>query len=316
MSHELTITNGIAEMAYVGATPWHGLGQQLPEGASIEEWQTAAGMDWTIASAPVQYVANGITRPAPSKVVLYRSDNGHALGVVSPKYQPVNPHEVLEFFRDLTTDAGMSLHTAGTLFGGTRMWALAKFATDQINADDEVGGFILLSTASDGTMATEARETTVRVVCNNTLSMARQGSKTGVIKVGHRTKFDAVAVKAELTASSSNFAAVMETSRRLASVRITASAANDFVRNLLRPVETDSEKTPKGEALILDLFRGRGMGSSLNGSDGTAWGLVNAVTEYVDHHATAKSGSHRMSSAWFGAGDDLKSRAFELAQAF
>ena len=43
MSHEIDETTGKAAVAYVGETPWHGLGQQVPKGASIEEIEQAGG---------------------------------------------------------------------------------------------------------------------------------------------------------------------------------------------------------------------------------------------------------------------------------
>lgn len=47
MAHELTVRkNGVAEMAYIGEKPWHGLGQELPEDATIEQMRKAAGMEW------------------------------------------------------------------------------------------------------------------------------------------------------------------------------------------------------------------------------------------------------------------------------
>ncbi len=57
------------------------------------------------------------------------------------------------------------------------------------------------------------------------------------------------------------------------------------------------------------------MGGTLAGAEGGAWGVVNAVTEFVDHHARASTDSHRLASAWFGRGDNLKTVAFEKALA-
>ncbi len=73
-------------------------------------------------------------------------------------------------------------------------------------------------------------------------------------------------------------------------------------------------RRPRGADMILDLFLGSGMGSDQKGRAGTAWGLVNAVTEYVDHHATAKTDSHRLDRAFWGSGDELKTEALQLAQ--
>ena len=37
MSHELDTSTGTVAMAYVGAVPWHGLGQSMPSGATPDE---------------------------------------------------------------------------------------------------------------------------------------------------------------------------------------------------------------------------------------------------------------------------------------
>lgn len=323
MSHELTTrANGTTEMAYVGKTPWHGLGQQLTEGASIENWTVAAGMNWRVKRSKVRYFADaGGTdqRTWDDNHVLLRSDTGAPLGLVSDGYKVVQPKTVLEFFRDLTDNAGYQLHTAGTLFGGRKFWALAKVADAYVQGADKVGGYLLLSTSCDGSMATECRETTIRVVCNNTLSMARDAGHKGVIKVGHRSVFNADAVKGRMLDSAEHFATFMDQTRRLASIRVTNAMAEEFVRKLLRPSETELNReietirAPKGEAEILSLFRGNAMGGTLLGVAGTAWGLVNACSEYVDHRQTAKSDSHRLDRAFFGSGDALKTRAFDLA---
>lgn len=322
MSHELTIrANSQVEHAYVGGTPWHGLGQQLTEGAPIEQWIIAAGMDWRVQRSKVRYHFGQEPTDFATwddQHVLFRSDTKQPLGLVSDGYKVVQPRTVLEFFRDLTENAGYHLHTAGTLFGGRKFWALAKVAEACVTGADRVGGYLLLSTSCDGSMATECRETTVRVVCNNTLSIARATGSRGVIKVGHRSQFNANAVKAQMLNSAEHFATFMELTRQLAAKRVTNAMAEAFVRNLLRPTETpdtedDTKRAPKGEAEILSLFRGNAMGGTLLGTAGTAWGLVNAVTEYVDHRQSAKTIDHRLDRAFFGSGDDLKTRAFDLA---
>ena len=45
----------IDSMAYVGETPWHGLGNALTAQQPIEVWAQQAGMDWRIESSDVSY---------------------------------------------------------------------------------------------------------------------------------------------------------------------------------------------------------------------------------------------------------------------
>lgn len=343
MSHELTIRqNGTAEMAFVGETPWHRLGQNLKEGASIEEWQIAAGMDWSIRRSKAHFYTDRACtdlRAWDDQVVLYRSDNGQPLGIVSPDYNIVQPSEVLEFFRDLVSDEGFELHTAGTLFGGKRFWALAKVTEATIAGWDKIGGYLLLSTSADGSTATEARETSVRVVCRNTLSLAmNQRGTSKRTTVSHRVRFDDAKVKRELGLTREHFEQFIDAANALTKVKMNETAAENFLTRLLRPSkklqqqitqqegptdavqaaieQEESEQSlrrPRGLDTILQLFQGAGEGAGKKGSAGTAWGLVNAVTEYVDHHATAKTFDHLMARSMFGDGDKLKTEAFNQA---
>jgi phage/plasmid-like protein (TIGR03299 family) len=85
----------------------------------------------------------------------------------------VQPREVLEFYRDLTEVAGYELETAGVLKAGRKFWALARTGKSAaLKGNDVVNGYLLLATSCDGTLATVAMPTTVRVVCNNTLTIA------------------------------------------------------------------------------------------------------------------------------------------------
>lgn len=193
----------LQSMAYVGQTPWHELGNQLPAKQPIEVWAREAGMDWTIRESPVRYMADqvgalGSIMTFEDQKVLYRSDTKAPLSVVSGRYQVVQPQQVLEFYRDLSEVSGYELETAGVLKAGRKFWALARTGkSSALKGNDVVNGYLLLATSCDGTLATTATPTTIRVVCNNTLSIALSGA-TSAIKVPHSTSFDAQAVKKQL----------------------------------------------------------------------------------------------------------------------
>jgi len=55
------------------------------------------------------------------------------------------------------------------------------------------------------------------------------------------------------------------------------------------------------------------MGADLSSANGTAWGLVNAVTQFVDHERRARSQDYRLDSAWFGQGAIIKAKAYQEA---
>lgn len=314
MSHQ------ISSIAYVGERPWHGLGHQLISNQPIEVWQARAGMDWSIESSEVRFVTGqshlGAIHAFPEQKVLYRSDSREPLSVVSSRYVVVQPREILEFYRDLTDAGGFELETAGVLRGGRKFWALARTGqSGMLKGRDHVKGYLLLASACDGTLATTAQFTSVRIVCNNTLQIAL-GDGMGAVKVPHRSQFDAQAVKRQLGIATSSWEAFMMRSKALAERKVTDSAAEAFLRKVLTYPAPDRDGVSVNERALKavgELYSGRGKGSNLPSASGTAWGLLQSVTEFVDHHRRARSDDHRRDAAWFGPGATLKQKAWDEA---
>ena len=310
----------VQSMAYVGDTPWHGLGNPLARNQSLEVWAKASGMDWKIEESEVRFVAGtsglGSIHAFPEQKVLYRSDTKAALSVVSSRYQVVQPAEILDFYKDLTEVSGFELETAGVLKDGKKLWALARTGQSvALKGNDTVNGYLLLATACDGTLATTAQHTTIRVVCNNTLSVAL-GDSTGAVKVGHRSQFDAQAVKRQLGIAVSSWDGFMARMKALSERKVSDAVAEKFLRRVLtysatNPADRDAlAVNERAIKAVAQLYAGRGKGADMASASGTAWGLVNAVTEYADHHRRARSDDHRRDAAWFGAGATLKQKAW------
>lgn len=355
MAHEISIRqNGTAEMAFVGDTPWHGLGQQLTKGASIGVWAKEAGMDWSAESAPAMFdLGSAMNAPdlraVPGYKVLYRSDSKEALSVVGEKYNVVQPRECLEFFRDEVESGGWYIHTAGVLRGGRKLWAMAT--NGQIDSvvsgrkgskGDQVVRQVLVATSLDGSMKTIVKPCATVVVCANTLAMAlREGGK--IVTVSHRSIFDHGAVKRALGMTTDSFDLFINKARELADMPIQLDEALDAlnkvfgVRESAKPKaekldlswlgdlsklsdevateeDEDAPKVARAVGRCLELFNGDAIGADRLGREGTKWGLLNAVTEFVDHEM-GRSLDTRMDSAWFGRGERIKSDAFEVLTA-
>ena len=272
-------------------------------------------MDWSIERSLVRFNAQGNDQIYSGQSVLYRSDDNTPLSVVSNRYKPVQPKEVLGFFRDLVAENGFKIHTAGTLMGGKRMWALAETGKfGEVCKGDGIGGFLLLSTSCDKTLATTARFTTVRVVCNNTLTAA-VNRDVNQVSFSHIQQFDHVAVKAQLGNAVESFGSFMEMAKVLQKAKLSAQEAKEFVGFLVSTsVQLADEEydvtTNRAYKKILALFNEEAKGIELVGH--TKWGMVNAVTEYYDHFNPTRSDDARLNSAWFGAGERAKNQALDL----
>lgn len=323
MAHALDMTNGRVNYAYVGKPGWHGLGNELESGATLEQWADTAGLAHKVLELPSLYEFDGDTMQHEGRKTLVRSDNGFALANVGEGYEVVQPAAVLEFYRDLVDASGLfTLETAGSLHGGRKVWALAKSKIElSIGASDIVLPYLFLATSYDGSMATTGKFTTVRVVCQNTLAMADR-SGGAAVRVPHSTKFDADAVKAELGLIESKAADFETTARAMADVELSPDDSLDFFATIFGNDPGQLGGTPELDTLprqrlarierAVDAYTG-GPGAALRGARGTLWGAVNAVTYLVDHAGTGRSEESRFTSAQFGPGASQKGAAWELA---
>lgn len=308
----------VESMAYAGEKPWHGLGNKLQADQSIDAWKRSAGMDWSIEGSEVRFISGqngiGMINIFPEQKVLYRSDTNVPLAVVSKRYQVVQPGEILEFYRDLTEVGGFELETAGVLREGRKFWALAKTGqSTTLKGRDRVDGYLLLATACDGTLATTAQFTSVRVVCNNTLAIALSDTN-GAVRVPHRSQFDAAVVKRQLGITVSSWDGFVARMKALVERPVDPDSVEGLLRRILTyPAQSGSVHVVNEQAVktVRALYDGGGKGALLVSSRNTAWGLLNSVTEYVDFHRRARSDDHRRDAAWFGQGAQMKQRAWD-----
>jgi phage/plasmid-like protein (TIGR03299 family) len=149
-------------------------------------------------------------------------------------------------------------------------------------------------------------------VCNNTITAAL-GDNTASVRVLHSERFDADAVRLELGIVANNWERFLIGSRKLAGETMGADAADSFVAELLKPYHTGKIDISESRAYkrIIQLFNGAAIGSDIGGVIGTRWGMLNAITELVDHER-GRSDNTRLESAWFGTGAAIKNKAMEL----
>lgn len=317
MSHELTAReNGTYEFAFAGSRSeiWHGLGQELTAGAGLDVWRKEAGMDWNINTSDLTFTDDGTVHNYDSKRVLYRSDSKKPLAIVGSGYKVVQPNEVMEFFRSLVEDAGMTLSAAGTIYGGRKFWATADTGNSVLlnNRKDLMNGYILLATSCDGTMATTATFTSCRTVCNNTLNIALSGASDSKTRVtsSHRSVFKPNDIKGKLGLFESSWDKFAKTMEAMTKIKLTPKDAYSCIMQIVCDDASDPTATElKIVNTVEDLYKGGGMGADLAGK--TAYGLLNAVTEFYDYNV-GRVPSNKLNSSFWGQASKSKTAALEF----
>ena len=318
MAHEIqnnTLT-GLAEIAYVGEKPWHGLGQELQQDATIEDWIVSAGMAWEVIGSPVRFNTTGGTQVYHGQQVLHRSDTGTPLSIVSEDFRVVQPAEVLEFFRDLTQIHKMKLNVAGCLFGGKRFWATAEtgLAAD-ILPGDGVRGQLLLMTGIDGMVATSAKFVSTRVVCNNTLQVAMGETGGRQVRRTHRQTFDAHQVKLDLGLINGAWDKYIQDMKKLTTVKMNDDTAAEFFKRLVaKPMDAklDGGMSRATINTVDELMHRLRNGLGAESGRGTAWNVLNAVTEKYTHGTARRDTDRQFINSVYGNDAAMKDKAADM----
>lgn len=314
MAHEIEVNEktGLAEVAWTGEKPWHNLGQELQKDATIEQWIQAAQMDWEIEQAPVKFETNEGQKLFTGQQVLYRSDTKKPLSVVSDDFIVVQPREVLEFFDDLTRLYGMQLSVAGCLFNGKRFWATAETGrVSEVLPEDEVRGQLLLMTGVDGTLATSAKFVSTRVVCNNTLQIAVGETGGRQVRRTHRQVFDAQQVKIDLGLIDASWDRFVNQMKRLTKKKMNDDAAAKFFTKLIAKSEEHADSRAVKNAVDELMIRLRS-GLGAESGRGTAWNVLNAVTEKYTHGTERRDPNRQFVNSLYGSDSAVKNKALEM----
>lgn len=313
-------------MAFVGETPWHGLGKRVDPDATSAEMIKAANLDWQVTKAPATGALRRKDRHGKEifdRYFLIRDKRlgeteAPVLGIVSHGYEVLQNDEAFAFFEPLLKAGGARYEAAGALGNGERVWVQVRLKDPfEVVPGDEVERFILLSNSHDGKGALSLRFTPVRVVCQNTLNLATKGGEH-VVRVQHsrrmRERLADEQVTMLLTVIGETYKRAAEQFRRLAQEWAAKERKDAFLDTLFprTKLQRESREVPKRWGVVDQVLADETV--TPEATAGTMWGLYNAVTRAEDYRATTEtSPSARLDRVWFGRGADLKIKALKTA---
>lgn len=305
----------VEKMVHFGEMPWHGESEALVGNETTNEVMRKAGLDWTVTTEPL-YRANGSEVAAQASI---RSSDGSVLGVVGPRWTPLQNADAFKVFEPLVESGDMAWHTAGSLRNGQRVWVLCQLNLDnsEIVKGDEISKFALLSNGHDGLLAVHFGFTPIRVVCANTEALARECEASKLIRVRHHrfVKENVEKLRDIMNVANQEFEATCDQYRFLASRAVNQDDLKKYVKIVFNQNTKEEEDISTRSQNILTsvekLFE-VGKGNDIEGVKGTWWAAYNAVTEYLNYEK-GRSVQNRLDSLWFGQNAVQSRKALETA---
>ena len=309
MAHELEIVDGKAQMAYVGALPWHGLGTKVEGDITPDQFQKVAGLDWTVEKQDM-YTVNGVK--IPNKQALVRTSDNTVLDTVGSGWNPVQNSEAFNFFQEYVMAGDMEMHTAGSLKDGQLVWALAKTNESfELFKGDVTENYFLFTNPHQFGKAINIRMTPIRVVCNNTLTLSLSAKSDSMITVNHRKEFDVEEVKEQMGIAREKMEQYKSMAEFLGSKRYSAdNVVNYFNEVFGSPAKSDDKIFTSRNAKIAHDNLQEQPGAEF--AEGSWWQAFNSVTHMTDH-LQGRSTDGRLTSAWYGRNRKVKLKALDKA---
>lgn len=305
MAHELEIIDGKAQMFSAGGlVPWHGLGTVIEEEAvGSKRALELAGLDWTVDLVPV---GQQVGEDEDTGEIIYdgiegiysvqRSSDLRSVGIVGERYVPLNNIDAFAFGDDLLDQAdGAHWVTAGSLKKGKVVWMLAQLPeTIKISGmeDEAIQQNILISNSHDGSTPLSASITPVRVVCNNTLTLALRGTKR-IHKIRHTKNMSGRMVEAKnVLGIAENYGKALQ---KVGTELINAQFSDAEFEAFLESLVPSKDKADRGrtmaqekQEMIRNIYR---TAPDLQNIKGTRWGALQSVIDYNDHHIKGRGDS-------------------------
>ena len=324
----------VETMFYYGKEPWHRIGTKLDNPATAAEAISAAGLDWNVEKVRTffektterydplsrEMVQDKTLVEFEDRKTIVRTDKWTPFDVRSNRYTPFQNTEKFEFFDDIVGTGQAIYHTAGSLDGGAVTWILAKLPGDLKLQDDEIlEKYILLADSYNGTASFSMKPTSVRVVCQNTLSIALGRETDKLFRARHTGDWRTKANEAReiLGLQEAYFQMLLRGAAAMGNTPMKEEEVEPFLISIFEPNDVENIKTvtrnqmDRVQALFYD---------GIKTSGENRWDMMNAVSQWVDHEKGGKTmldqtlaQDKRVKSAMFnGSGYAMKQNAWNI----
>lgn len=290
-------------------SPWRQVGQAVDGCANAHEALAAAGLvGWNIRKqrqSASEITEHGVTSiENPEKVMLVRTDprtgKTRYLSTVGKDYGIKQNEDQADVIDALVAESGANgLAQAGTLKDGRQTFVTMKLPTTIRLADvDPVEMYLETSNSHDGSMAFRVKVIPYRLICSNGLAVAIS-NKISEVTIRHTSKSE---IKVEEIRSKLGLMyEYAEAFEAEASRMLETPMTTDEFRELIATVWPVDERHAPTRTRMNAERRGRELLTLWTSAEtqatirGTRWAGWQAVTEYLDHFAPAKTAEVRAS---------------------
>jgi phage/plasmid-like protein (TIGR03299 family) len=307
VAHNLEVENGEVAFALRGAPAWHNLANKVFAQDEIVTTSTmleqAKLSNWNVRLSPItEHVPEAWNDNSNAQLVLRTNpfnQETDILATVGKRYKVVQNEELFAFADSIhDADPNCRWESAGSLKKGKVVFGTVEIprtmVLDPQGANDETKLYLIVWTSHDGSVAVQSAITPVRVVCQNTLNFAMAKAKQS-FKIRHtQTVEGKIAIAREtLGLTFAYFDEFEKQAKELFQIEVDNAKFSKIINSLYPKPEADVKgavtKWENKVMLIDELYHNSPTNANIKG---TAWGVVNALTERIDYFRTSRKDSN------------------------
>jgi len=298
---------------------WHGLGTVLNHVPNPLEAFEASELNWRVNKCGMQADLPNEDRINTPYYAIVRESDDSILGVVKGRWTPYQNEDAFAWTVPLVESGKWEFETAGSLKGGQRCWCLLKQGEVEIVPNDTLKQYLMVCWSHDGISSNYVQPTSIRVVCNNTLTMALNEHSVTRHAVRHSQfmpmRMDAV--RDLYMEATERFEEQVKEFRALAMKKLNRRQIDSVVDNLF-PVESKEGKSLthalNRREIVHDAIM-NGSGIQENGIDNTGYGVLMGISEATEHFIGGDHVKDRGANVLWGTAKKMCDKAFELVKA-
>jgi phage/plasmid-like protein (TIGR03299 family) len=329
MAHKIDNSKGFNAFVSFAQPAWHGLGQIMSDAVSTRDALEKGGLNFNVLKLPnIHLLPTGQEIISEDSFFTLREDVNKVLGSrLGRDYQVMQNAEALNIADEILQSGTATIETAGAIDEGRRVFICLKLTKEiTVGSDDKIKQYLLICNSHDGSLAITAKFTNIRVVCNNTLSMAlREGQG---VKVRHTLNANSRLSEALkiMNMIKTNEDVNAEAYGRMAEQVISKEEMFNYFGNIFmnhaeikeiqQGKKADQVLSTRKSNILADVLNfaniGTGQTMAMKGGNHTIWSAYNAVTGYVTRKKYSDI-DDRAKSMLFGTGNDIIQTATDLA---
>lgn len=291
-------------------TLWNGIGIDVNNCNNSEDVMEKAGLNWSVSKRPLIW-----NNETSDYFTITRDDTNDLLGIVKKTFQPIQNSEAFAFMDNLIPE-GITYEKVGVSKNGRKIWMLAKMPETTV-LDDVIDPYLILMNSQDGYSSMKACMTPVRVACQNTLNLAfKSASRKWAIRHCNNASLKMNEARETFLSANNYMDNLKSEIEELAMIKVSPQKFNYLAGELFPIKDNTTAKKEEEQMLLRDRLKEAYLADDLGNLKGTAWGVLNAVSDLTMHRelrkgSTEESYANRMMNiAEFG--ETILDRAYEI----